>query len=84
MTDNESPRRGRPRPADAIERDSRIRALLTESGPQTRNQIASALGISNSLVYLALDRLRRSGEVRRCLREDGTSVWSTKTGEPCP
>lgn len=84
MTDTDRPRRGRPRPADSIERDDRILGFLTEAGPQTRNQIAEMLGVSRSLTYLALDRLRQQGTVKRCLRGDGSSVWSADVKEPCP
>ncbi len=84
MTDNDKPRRGRPRPAEAIERDERIRGLLDDQGPQTRNQIAEKLTITHSLTYLALDRLRKQGVVKRCLLPDGSTVWSTDTESPCP
>lgn len=84
MTDTDKPRRGRPRPDDAIERDDSIRMLLRTMGPQTRNAVSDALGISRSLAYLALDRLRKSGEVKRCLQKDGNSVWSLDVDGPCP
>lgn len=84
MTEREKAPRGRPRPADAIERDDKILKLLSEQGPQTRNAIADHLGISFSLTYLALDRLRRSRHVKRCLQADGSSVWSTAVDESCP
>lgn len=84
MTEREKAPRGRPRPADAIERDDKILKLLSEFGPQTRNAIANRLGISFSLTYLALDRLRRAGRVKRCLQGDGGSVWSTAVDESCP
>lgn len=83
MQDTERPRRGRPRPADAIERDESIRTLLVTYGPKTRNEIADELGITRSLAYSALDRLRRQGEVKRCLQADGNSVWSAQIQEPC-
>jgi predicted ArsR family transcriptional regulator len=75
MADMERPRRGRPRPEESIERDLRIRTLLINEGPKTRNEIADSLGMSKSLAYLALSRLRESGKVKRCLKADGTSVW---------
>lgn len=84
MADNDKPRRGRPRPAEAIERDSLILGLLREHGPHTRNQVSDKLGITHSLTYLALDRLRKQGEVKRCLLPDGSTVWSTDVSEPCP
>lgn len=84
MADNERPRRGRPRPEDAIKRDRQIKALLDSEGPMTRNAIAETLNISTSLAYLALDRLRGDKVVKRCLRADGSSVWTTAVTEPCP
>lgn len=84
MTEKEKAPRGRPRPQDTISRDDKILKLLSESGPKTRNDVSEALDISHSLTYLSLDRLRRNGHVRRCLQDDGSSVWSTATSEPCP
>lgn len=80
----EKPRRGRPRPPENIERDELVYDLLTRSGPLTRNEIADHLGLTVSLTYLALDRLRRDGRIRRCLKADSSSVWSVGTEKPCP
>jgi DNA-binding IclR family transcriptional regulator len=85
MTTAEEPRRrGRPRPDDSIARDAKILALLDQQGPSTRNEISSRLGVSTSLTYLALSRLRDQGQVKRCLQDDGSSVWSAGVGSPCP
>jgi hypothetical protein len=78
------PRRGRPRPQENIERDETIYDLLKNRGPKTRNEVAQETGLTHSLTYLALDRLRRSGRVRRCLTDDSGSVWSVETDSPCP
>jgi predicted transcriptional regulator len=77
------PRRGRPRPPESIERDETIHRLLSDTGPLTRNQIAEQTGFTHSLVYLALSRLRQAGRVKRCL-DNGQTVWSMETGQPCP
>lgn len=48
----------------------------------TRNELAQALGERESRVYLALDRLRKDGRVRKCSGEGSTTVWTTGAG--CP
>jgi predicted ArsR family transcriptional regulator len=83
METDEKPRRGRPRPAESINRDHQILTRLKEAGPRTRNQLADDLGLSTSLVYLALSRLRDRGVIKRCLGADGVSVWSAAVEEPC-
>jgi ribosomal protein S25 len=78
-------KRGRPRPKDVIVRDAGVRKLLEKDGPMTRNQVAERTGLSPSLAYLALTRLKETGQVKRCLDDDsGESVWTTKTDVPCP
>jgi hypothetical protein len=77
-----APRRGRPRPAETIERDQRIHELLT-AGSMSRGQLAADTGLTTDLVALALGRLRRAGRVRQCLH-DGVIVWSVADGTPCP
>jgi len=76
------PRRGRPRPAETIERDETIHQLLTE-GSRSRGQLAQETGLTTDLVALALGRLRRANRVRQCL-QDGVIVWSVADGTPCP
>lgn len=77
-------RRGRPRPAETIERDETIHQLLTE-GSRSRGQLAQETGLTTDLVALALGRLRRAGRVERCLDEErGVIVWSINDGTPCP
>lgn len=57
-------KRGRPRPAVTIDRDSQVLELL-KRGPMTREELAERLGINLNLAYLSLDRLRGRGVVRR-------------------
>lgn len=75
-------RRGRPRPAETIERDEAIHHLLAE-GSRSRGQLAHETGLTTDLVALALGRLRRAARVRQCL-QDGVIVWSVADGTPCP
>lgn len=78
------PRRGRPRPTDVIARDEDVYQLLTDS-PRTRNQIAAELGLTPSLAYLAIDRLRRAGRIRPCCNDNAaTLIWTVRDGTPCP
>lgn len=77
-----APRRGRPRPAETIERDETIHQLLTK-GSRSRGQLAQETGLTADLVALALGRLRRDGRIRQCL-QDGVIVWSVADGTPCP
>jgi hypothetical protein len=77
-----APRRGRPRPAETIERDEHIHRLLID-GALSRGQLAQQTGLTADLVALALGRLRRAGRVRQCL-QDGVIVWSIADGTPCP
>lgn len=77
-----APRRGRPRPAETIERDERIYQLLAE-GSMSRGQLAQEANLTTDLVALALGRLRRDGRVRQCL-DGGVIVWSVADGTPCP
>jgi Mn-dependent DtxR family transcriptional regulator len=81
----ESPgRRGRPRTSEAIERDEAIYQVLLQSGPYTRNEVAERMSLAKSLTYLALKRLQKAGRVKRCLTENGESVWSVEVDSPCP
>ncbi|MEU9323172.1 hypothetical protein AB0D91_05070 [Streptomyces canus] len=75
-------RRGRPRPAETIERDETIHQLLA-AGFCSRGQLAQETGLTTDLVALALGRLRRAGRIRQCL-QDGVIVWSVVDGTPCP
>lgn len=77
-------RKGRPRSPETIERDQQILAILNREGPLTRNDLATRLGISRSLTSIAINRLKDSGHVRRCVGDDGSNVWTTAVEEPCP
>jgi hypothetical protein len=77
-----APRRGRPRPAETIERDEHLYNLLAQ-GSRSRGQLAHETGLTADLVALALGRLRRADRVRQCL-QDGVIVWSVADGTPCP
>ena len=76
--------RGRPRPEEAIQRDAMIRACLADLGPLTRNQLRDATGLTGTIVYLSLSRLRREGKVKLCQGTAGNRVWSTDVSGPCP
>lgn len=86
MEQNETARRrrGRPRPTENIDRDNMIEEILRKQGAMTRNALAEQIGLSYSLTYLALDRLRKQGRVRRCLQDKGLTVWTTEVEAPCP
>lgn len=74
--------RGRPRPAETIDRDEYIYVLLAD-GALSRGQIAQRAGLTTDLVRLALRRLQKGGRVRQCLQQ-GVIVWSVADGTPCP
>jgi len=86
MEQNETARRrrGRPRPTENIDRDNMIEEILRKQGAMTRNALADQIKLSYSLTYLALDRLRKQGRVRRCLQDKGLTVWTTEVENPCP
>lgn len=80
--------RGRPRPAETVERDRRILAYLAkggpDGGPKSRNQIAEDLGLDKTIVYLSLARLRRKDLVCTCSDTAGPgTLWSADVNQ-CP
>lgn len=75
--------RGRPRPVEAIERDSQILSLLSEQ-PMTRNELCELTGLHTSIVYLSLSRLRLQGKTKLCQGRAGDRLWTTDVGGPCP
>lgn len=84
MSETKRPR-GRPRPQSTIDRDATVLRHLRKNGPLTRNQIAESLGLSKSVAYLSLSRLRAEGQVRTCADTAGSStVWSSEVQQPCP
>lgn len=85
MNDQVKRPRGRPRPAETVQRDQAVLELLRHDGAQTRNQIAEKLGAEKVKVYLSLDRLRREGLVRTCTSAaPGSTVWTAEVNQPCP
>ena len=70
--------RGRPRPAEIVERDQRIFDALATQG-KSREQLAAELELTPNLVYLSLWRLRRDSRVER-VRHEGVSVWQRVAG----
>lgn len=68
-------RRGRPRSAETIERDAQVLTVLREQGPQTREQLVERFDVKPSLVYLALWRLRRSGQVEKTSDGVARYIW---------
>lgn len=75
--------RGRPRPSETMKRDEQIMELL-RTGPRTRNQICKETGLTTSIVYLSLDRLRKRDQVRLCQGRAAERLWSVDVDEPCP
>lgn len=57
-------RRGRPRPQETIQRDERLILILREVQDMTKYELADALQVSPSVVYLALRRLKADGRVQ--------------------
>jgi DNA-binding Lrp family transcriptional regulator len=85
MTMTAERRRGRPRPAETIERDRRILEMLRDNPDGlTRNQIAEEMGLNTSRAYLALDRLRRDGKATKVSPEtsqaDKDTLWVAVKG----
>lgn len=79
MTAQERPTRGRPRPAETIERDRTILKMLRDNPDGLlRNDIAERMGLNKSRTYLSLDRLRRQGLVAKV----HPTVPSDESGEP--
>jgi len=73
------------RPAPVRNRDEEIYNHLKENGKQSRNEVAEALGLSKSLTYLSLDRLRKAERVKRCMAENSNDLlWTAAVSEPCP
>lgn len=80
VTAPQRPRRGRPRPAETIERDRKILAML-RANPDglSRNAIAEEMGLETVKTWLALDRLRRQDLARKINAEgsqaDKDALW---------
>lgn len=68
-------RRGRPRSQETIQRDAEVLKALQDGGPQTKEQLVEAMRLKPSLVYLALWRLKRTGQVERTSDGANRYVW---------
>lgn len=65
--------RGRPRPADTIERDEQVFRALAD-GPRGREAIAAEFGVNVNIIYMSLVRLRRAGRVHT-VRDGKYHLW---------
>jgi hypothetical protein len=73
------------RPPAVTGRDELVHNYLTEHGSSSRNTVADALGLSRSLTYLSLYRLREAGRAKRCVAEATNDLlWTAAVEEPCP
>lgn len=69
--------RGRPRPLATIKLDEAVLTILSDGNPRTRRQLAEALAVEKqSIVYLALYRLRLAGRVRRVEADSERFNWT--------
>jgi len=73
---------GRPRPIETIERDRNILTLLRD-GPLSRNQICERTNLPGMKVWLSLDRLRKTGQVKLC-QGIGERIWTVDVDNHCP
>lgn len=73
----------RPEPVRA--RDEQVLRYLQDHGMSSRNTIADELGLSRSLTYLSLYRLREAGKAKRCVSPTTNDLlWTAETDAPCP
>ena len=73
------------RPEPVKNRDEQVYSYLAQNGMASRNEIAGALGLSRSLTYLSLYRLREAGRAKRCVAQDTNDLlWTAAVEEPCP
>ena len=77
--------RGRPRPAETIERDEKVLAFLEASRDEngqpvakTREEIAAGVGIEGKQAYLSIFRLKRDDKI---VKADGGHRWAAKSGQ---
>jgi hypothetical protein len=71
-----TPRRGRPRSQETIDRDTQVLTALREGGPQTKEQLVAKLNLAPQLVYLSLWRLRRTSQVTRPATGSDRHIWT--------
>lgn len=69
-----TPRRGRPRSQETINRDDAVLNAL-RNGPLTKEQLVQQLGLKDTHVYLSLWRLRRDGKVEKVSDPDARHLW---------
>jgi hypothetical protein len=73
------------RPEPVRRRDQDVLQYLTDHGPSSRNTIADELGLSRSLTYLSLYRLREGRKAKRCVSTTTNDLlWTAAVEEPCP
>jgi predicted ArsR family transcriptional regulator len=73
------------RPEPVRKRDEDVLLYLKEHGMSSRNEIADHLGLSRSLTYLSLYRLREASKAKRCVAQDTNDLlWTAAVEEPCP
>lgn len=73
------------RPPAVTDRDERVFSYLQDHGMSSRNKIADDLGLTRSLTYLSLYRLREAGRAKRCVAQDTDDLlWTIAVEEPCP
>lgn len=71
-------RKGRPRPAEVVERDQKVFEALADGG-LSREAIAARVELAPNLVYLSLWRLKRDERVEP-IRHEGAQLWQRVAG----
>lgn len=84
METMEKPKRGAPPDPAVVARDAAVLAELRRSGPKTRNELAELMDLDKRITWLALDRLKRRGLVRKCAGEGPEFTWSADVQGGCP
>lgn len=69
----ETKRRGRPRPADVIDRDEKVFEAVGND-PKSTEELAEVIGAERNATYASLYRLRRDGRVKRAEDESGATA----------
>lgn len=83
-------RRGRPRPAETLQRDQQVLDVLKTGGPGTRQDIVDRLAaagktVDRNQVYLSLWRLNHVAHSVARTRDGSRHVWSaTAEGAAAP
>jgi DNA invertase Pin-like site-specific DNA recombinase len=77
-----TPRLGRPRSPEVIDRDEQVYRLIAE-GIGSRSALAAATGLDRPTVTGSVQRLKKAGRIRPCW-DDGAAVWAIADGTPCP